>query len=123
MANLTGTAQAFHSDTAAVDSTQSGELGRRAWDADGNEYAYLKGTASMTAGSWANYDNNCNVELLAGNAVGPVGIAMAAITATTTAPRPVALKRSVGGRQKGHEERQRNLASRTATGARHPPRI
>jgi len=81
MANLTGPAQAFHSNTAAVDSAQSGEIGRRSWDVNGNEFTYLQGTASVAAGSWVSFDNSGNVELLAANAVGPVGIAMAAITA------------------------------------------
>lgn len=83
MAYLTGPAMAFNSDTSVVDTSQVHTLGTRARDASGNEYVYLKGVGSTTAGSWVSYDENYATTLLAGNAVGPVAIAMAAIDATT----------------------------------------
>ena len=66
-----------------MDTTQFAELGKRAWDAQGNEFVYLKGTASVSAGTWVTYDENYDIELMAANAVGPVAIAMAATTADT----------------------------------------
>lgn len=83
MANLTGPAMTFNSDTSVVDAAQVHTLGTRARDTSGNEYVYLKGVGSTTAGSWVSYDENYATTLLAGNAVGPVAIAMAAIDATT----------------------------------------
>lgn len=79
MANLTAPAQAFHSNTTAVDTSQQVTLGTRAWDEDGNEYVYLQGVASTEAGSWVTFDENYATTLLAADAVGPVAIAMAAI--------------------------------------------
>ena len=83
MANLTGSAMTFNGDTSVVDAAQVHTLGTRARDTSGNEYVYLKGVGSTTAGSWVSYDENYATTLLAGNAVGPVAIAMAAIDATT----------------------------------------
>lgn len=84
MANLTGPAQAFVGDTSIVDTTQRERLGKRGWDEVGNEYVYLSGTGSVTAGSWVRYDENYQSDLLAANAVGPVAIAMAAVNASTS---------------------------------------
>ena len=83
MANLTGPTQVFSGDTSAVDTVQNHPLGTRAWDNAGNEYIYLKGVGSTTAGNWVSYDENFATTLLAANAVGPVAIAMAAIDATS----------------------------------------
>ena len=83
MANLTGPAQAFHSDTSIVDTTQVADLGMRAWDDSGNEYIYLSGVSSTSAGSWVTYNENYATTLLVANAVGPVAIAMATVDATT----------------------------------------
>lgn len=83
MANLTGTAQAFHGDTAAVDSSRIAELGRRAWDTSGNEYVYLQGTAATVSGDWVVYDDNYGTERLAVNKVGPVAVTMAAVVANS----------------------------------------
>jgi hypothetical protein len=58
-------------------------LGTRKKDIAGNEYVYLKGVASTAAGSWVSFDESHVTTLLAANAVGQVGIAMAAIDATT----------------------------------------
>lgn len=83
MANLTGGAQTFHGDTSVVDSSQQVTLGTRARDEQGNEYIYLKGVGSTTAGSWVTFDEDYATALLTGNAVGPVAIAMAAVDATS----------------------------------------
>lgn len=83
MANLTGLGSTFHSDTSVVDSSQQVPLGTRAFDSSGNEYVYLKGITSTAAGSWVSFEENYATALLAGNAVGPVAIAMAAIDANT----------------------------------------
>lgn len=83
MANLTGTPQSFVGDTSIVDATQIEILGKRGWDASGNEYIYLKGVASTVAGDWVIYDENYATTRLVANSVGPIAIAMAAISATT----------------------------------------
>lgn len=66
-------------------STPSAEhaVGTRAFDADGNEYIYLKGVASCVAGSWVSFDEGGTTILTAANAKGRVGVAMAAIVAST----------------------------------------
>mgnify|MGYP001561025055 CR=1 FL=1 len=79
MANLTGTAQAFHSDTSVVDTAISATVGSRAWDEEGNEYVYLQGTASTVAGDWVFFNENYSSGRLVANSVGPVAIAMAAV--------------------------------------------
>lgn len=83
MATLTGAAQIFSGDTSVVDSAQQVQLGTRARDTAGNEFIYLKGVASTSAGSWVKYDENYATTLLAADAVGPVAIAMAATVAST----------------------------------------
>lgn len=55
----------------------------RAKDEAGNEYIFLKGVASTAAGSWVTFDEAGLTTLLAGNAVGPVAVAMAATVANT----------------------------------------
>ncbi len=71
---------AFYSQ---VDAEQKQRLGRRIRDAANKEYIYLKGVTSTAAGSWVSFDENHATALLAANAVGRVGIAMAAIDAST----------------------------------------
>ena len=56
-------------------------LGTRAQDTNGNAYIFLIGVASTVAGSWVTYDEQYLTTLLAANAKGPVGVAMAAIVA------------------------------------------
>jgi len=51
MADLTGRVQIFSGDTSVVDTTLKHALGTRAFDANANEYIYLKGVASTAAGS------------------------------------------------------------------------
>ena len=83
MANLTGPISMPHSDTSVVDTSQQVPLGTRAFDSAGNEYIYLKGVGSTALGSWVSFDEAHETTLLAANAVGRVGIAMAAVDATT----------------------------------------
>lgn len=78
MAQLTGYAQLFGGDTSATASTQIIKLGTRAMDSSGNEYIYLKGTASVTKNTWVSFDEGLNVTLLASDNQGRVGVAMAA---------------------------------------------
>lgn len=81
MAQLTGFPEVFHGSTTDADSTQQVPLGTRAKDANGNEYVYLRGTASTVAGLWVVYDLNASTTTLASaNAVGPLAIAGTATT-------------------------------------------
>lgn len=81
MPQLKGPSLAFAGDTDAVDSSALNPVGTRALDADGNEYIYAPGVASVAVGSWVSFDDNLATTLLAANAKGRVGIAMAAIVA------------------------------------------
>lgn len=48
------------------------------------EFVYLKGVASTAVGSWVTYNmDDGSTALLAANAIGPVGVAMAATVAST----------------------------------------
>ena len=48
------------------------------------EFIYLKGVASCAYGSWVTYNlDDGSTALLAANAIGPVGVAMAALVANT----------------------------------------
>ena len=82
MADLTGYAQIFSGNTSVVDTYMRHPLGTRALDADGNEYIYLLGVASTAAGSWVTFDEDKATTLAVADAVGRVGVAMAAITAS-----------------------------------------
>ena len=64
-----------------VDDSAEYTLGTRTQDASGNEYIYLKGVASTAEHSWVSFDEEYQTTLLAANAQGRVGIAMAAIVA------------------------------------------
>lgn len=74
---------AHHLGTDTVDTAAKIPLGTRARDKNGNEYIYLTGVASTTAGSWVTFDEAYLTTLLAANAAGPVAIAMAATVAST----------------------------------------
>lgn len=64
-----------------VDAAARNTLGLIAQDNQGGEYIYLSGVASVSVGSWVTYDENGVTALLTANAVGPVAVAMAAVTA------------------------------------------
>lgn len=83
MANLTGFTGIFAGDTSVVDTTLKHPLGTRARDVDGNEYIYLQGVASTVAGSWVVFDEAHLTTLTVANVKGRVGIAMAAIVASS----------------------------------------
>lgn len=57
------------------------EVGQLVWDANGNAYIFGQGVASCAAGSWVSLDEAAQATLLAANAKGRVGVAMAAIVA------------------------------------------
>jgi hypothetical protein len=69
--------------TTDVHTTEANKLGTRAKDATGNEYIFLKGVASVVAGTAVTYDENFATARTVTGARGPVAIAMAAIDATT----------------------------------------
>ena len=75
--------QAFGGDTASVDTAITNPLGTRAFDADGNEYVYLKGVGSTVVGAWVTFDEAHLTTLIAANAIGPVAVAMAVTIADT----------------------------------------
>lgn len=81
MTSLKGYPQTFAGDTSVVDSSAQHPVGTRAVDGDGNEYVYGLGVASTAAGSWVSFDEALATTLLVANAVGRVGVAMAAIVA------------------------------------------
>lgn len=66
-----------------VHSSKKFRLGTRKRDVAGNEFIYLQGASSTAAGSWVSFDEAFVSTLLAANAVGRVGVAMAAVDATT----------------------------------------
>lgn len=83
MAQLTGASQIFEGDTSIVDTTARHALGTRAFDKDGNEYIYALGVASTVAGSWVTFDETYTTLLAVANGVGRIGVAMAAIVASS----------------------------------------
>lgn len=83
MANLTGLPEVFHGSTTDADSSAQVAVGTRAKDVNGNEYVYLRGTASTVAGNWVVYDlnvTNSNTKLAVANDVGPLAVAGTATT-------------------------------------------
>lgn len=83
MANLTGFTGIFAGDTSVIDTTLKHSLGTRARDVNGNEYIYLQGVASTVAGSWVSFDEAHLTILTVANAQGRIGVAMAAIVASS----------------------------------------
>jgi hypothetical protein len=67
----------------AVHASKRFRLGTRKRDIKGHEYIYVKGVSSGAAGKWVSYDEAYATTLLAANAVGAVGILMAAVDAST----------------------------------------
>jgi hypothetical protein len=83
MANLTGSTGIFAGDTSVVDTTLKHPLGTKAKDADGNEYIYLQGIGSTTAGDWVVFDEAHLTTRTVSNVKGRIGVAMAAIVASS----------------------------------------
>ena len=82
MANLNGFPEVFHSDSASEDASQQIPLGTRSLDKNGNEYVYLRGTASVVAGDWCSiFYDDYTVKRADTDEVGPLGIAGTAIGA------------------------------------------
>lgn len=84
MCELTGRTQIFSGDTDDVDTVQKFPLGFRAWDTSNNkEFIYCRGVGSTAAGDWVSIDEENYTLRLVADAVGRVGIAMAAIDSTS----------------------------------------
>ncbi len=77
MPELTGYAQEFQGNTSATASVTEIQLGTRAFDSNGNEYVYAKGTASVIEHNWVSFDEGWNVTRTVADAQGRLGIAMA----------------------------------------------
>jgi len=73
----------YAGDTSIVDTSAKHQVGTRAIDSDGNEYIYLQGVASTAAGDWVSFDEEGVTTRLVEDARGRVGIAMAAIVASS----------------------------------------
>lgn len=82
MANLSGHPLVFHGNTNSADTSQQVPLGTRAADTDGNEYVYLRGTASVARGDWCHiFYDNFTVARSGADVVGQLGIAGTGIVA------------------------------------------
>ncbi len=80
---LVGSPLASVGAVGAVHATQLNALGTERTADDGNVYIYLAGVASCVEGDWVSFNATTYVAVrLAGNAVGRVAIAPAAILAT-----------------------------------------
>ena len=81
MAQLTGFPEVFHGSTTDADTSALVAVGTRAKDANGNEYVYLRGTASTVAGNWVVYDmTSGTTERANADDVGPLAVAGTATT-------------------------------------------
>lgn len=80
MPNLTSPTVILSSDTTLNSVTPQHVVHTKAQDANGNIYILLGGVASTKIGSAVTFDENGSTLLLAADAVGPVAIAMAAVT-------------------------------------------
>ena len=83
MPYLTGPQQVLSSATDLNSATPGHPVLSRAQDANGNVYILLGGVASTAIGSPVKWDENGTTTLLAANAVGPVAVAMAAVTSAS----------------------------------------
>jgi hypothetical protein len=68
----------------AIHASKRYRLGTIKADVKGNEYIYLKGVASLTAGDWVVYDENFAPTRISTGLVGPVAISMGANILATT---------------------------------------
>lgn len=84
MASLTSkVGKIYAGDTSVVDTSIKHQIGTRALDSAGNEYIYLQGIDSTVAGDWVSFDEAGVTTRLVEDARGRVGIAMAAIVASS----------------------------------------
>lgn len=83
MAQLTGYPEVFHNASSEKDTSLQIPLGTKARDASGNEWVYLRGTASVAAGDFCViFYDNYTVKRADADDVGPIGIAGTAIGAS-----------------------------------------
>lgn len=72
-------------DTTDIHTSALNPVGMEAEDKDGNRYIYLKGVASVVAGSWVSYNELRQAALVdtdvAASVVAPVAVAVAAVVA------------------------------------------
>lgn len=66
-----------------IDTVKKFPLGHRAKDTSGNEYMYCKGVASTVAEDFVVIDENYAITRAVADEVGPVGVAMGALDAST----------------------------------------
>lgn len=71
---------AFSTD---IDTYKKFRLGTIKGDTSSNAFIYMKGVASLAAGTWVTFDENFAPTLLVADAVGPVAISMSANTSAT----------------------------------------
>jgi|SRR3990167_1032559 len=83
MPQLTGPQQVISSATDLNSATPGHKVLTRAEDANGNVYILLGGVASTAIGSPVKFDESGSTTLLAADAVGPVAVAMAAVTSAS----------------------------------------
>lgn len=83
MANLTGLSTFYHGDTVIQDTSQQVPLGTRSFEANGDEWIYLRGTASVLTGLWVRFDENYTTALVDADDVGPLAVAGTTHTAST----------------------------------------
>lgn len=83
MPYLTGPQQVISSATDLNSTSPGHPVLSRAQDEDGNVYILLGGVASTVIGSPVTFDENGSTTLLAANAVGPLAVAMAAVTSAS----------------------------------------
>lgn len=81
MAHFTG-AQAFHSQTSEVDSTQHIPLGMRARDKEGNEYIYVDFQAAVFPGEWVVIGPSFAASAMTATSAGAIGVCMGSVSAS-----------------------------------------
>lgn len=83
MANLTAPVSSFSGDTSIVDTVAQHPVGTQARGKNGEVFEYCSGVASCVAGSWVVIGANNALTLTTTGLAGRVGIAMAALVAST----------------------------------------
>lgn len=83
MPNLTGPQVVLSGATDLNSASPGHRVLSKAYDVNGNEYVLLGGVASTAIGTPVTFDENGSTTVLAANAVGPVAVAMAAVTSAS----------------------------------------
>lgn len=81
MAHLTG-AQAYHSQTSEVDTTQHIPFGTRARDKNGNEFIYVDFQEAVYAGEWVVIGASNIASGMAAASSGPLGVCVGTVSAS-----------------------------------------